>query len=342
MKIIYESIFMSSLRAFFGALFGVLGAVVALVLVVIGLALLYNSRPEDSLSSSKVKILPDAQGHRKKLSHSTPVLLQIDIVGKIGTDPLTGEKIEEVLLDSREDDFKNNRVKGILLHINSPGGSVLDSDQIFRAIKAYKLRYNVPVIAFIDGLCASGGYYIGCAADKLFSSQVSLIGSIGVISWPPFFNVKEALEKVGIETLTVAAGKGKDQMNPFRDWDEKDAENYQTLLNNYYQQFLSIVADNRVRLTKEDLINQIGAKVFPADQALEIGLIDYTRSSRADALQALAQAAGIERTPYQVVSFKTKNWWKSAFDSQNSSPLLTGKIKHEWNLPNPSPAFLYP
>lgn len=330
MKEVHESVFMSSLRAFFVALFGVLGILAALIAVGF---IFYgiSSTVEEETFSSKVKILPDAKGKRAKLGSSVPVLLQITIDGQIGLDKLTGKSIEDILLDSREDAFKDSRVKGLLLVINSPGGGVIDSDLIYRCIKQYKERYKIPVFAYVNGLCASGGYYIACAADKIYSSGVSLIGSIGVLSWPPFMNVVDGLEKLGVSALTVTAGKGKDQMNPFRVWHPDEQQHYQTLINFYYDTFIDIVSSSR-NLPKEKLIQDLGAKVLPAPEALAMGLIDENSSTRAQVLAELAKAAKIEGK-YQVVGFETKSWWKKLVKEGSSSPLLTGKIKHELSLP---------
>ncbi len=322
---------MSSLRAFFTAFFGVVGAVVALAaLTFLGYAIF--STADEKVFASDVKILPDAEGNRKKLSSSKPILLQIPISGEIGKDKMTGKHIEEYLLDSREDAFETNRVKGILLMINSPGGSANDSDQIYRHLIEYKKRYNVPVYAFVDGLCASGGYYIACASDRIFASEVSLIGSVGVLSWPPFFNVTDTLEKVGLQALTVSAGMDKDQMNPFRPWKEGEQAHYQKLLDFFYNQFVALVAENRP-VDKSELKEKLGAKVYPAPEAKEFGLIDVSGASRSEALTALAEAAGIEGK-YQVVGFETSSWWKKLTEEETPSPLFSGKLKHEFALPS--------
>lgn len=322
---------MSAFRAFFVALFAVLGITVALVLVGLGYYGLYSLAEEETYSS-KVKLLPDAEGNRKKLTETAPVLLQINIEGEIGCDKLTGKNMEELLLDSRDEDaFKERHVKGVLLVINSPGGSVNDSDIIYRLIKQYKEQYKVPVFAFVDGLCASGGYYIACAADKIYASDVSLIGSIGVLAWPPFMNLVDALGKIGVSALTISAGTGKDQMNPFRTWKPDEQTQYQSLINFYYTRFVDVVCAGRT-LDKEKLVDTFGAKVFPAPEALKLGLVDSCCDTRAQALTDLAKAAKIEGK-YQVVGFETKSWWKKLIKGEAASPLITGKIKHELDLP---------
>ncbi len=330
MKVIQESLFMSSLRAFFVALFGFLGALVALAALTLILAGIFSASEEHSFSSD-VSLLPNAQGNREKLGNDTPIILQIDIQGPIGGESLNAKKIEEMLLNSREDAFEKDRVKAILLTINSPGGGVNDSDIIYRHLKAYKEQYGVPIYAFVGGMCASGGYYIACASDRIFASDVSLVGSIGVLTWPPFMNVHETLEKIGVHTTTLYAGKGKDEMNPFRPWKEEEPVSYQRLTDFYYNRFVSIVADARP-VARGVIEEQIGAEVIPAPVAEEIGLIDVAGSSRNEALEALAAQAGITES-YQVVGFSTSSWWKKLFKEQTSSPLITGRVKHELSIP---------
>lgn len=329
MKGIYESVFMSSLRAFFVTLFGSLGIATACIAVVLVYSLVAAGVKEESLPS-KVKVLADASGNRDKLSSSHPVLLQISLDGEIGKEKLTGKQIDEVLLESRED-VLTNRVKGILLVINSPGGGAHDSDVIYRLIKEYKEKYQIPIFAFVDGMCASGGYYIACAADKIYASSVSMIGSIGVLSWPPFMNVVDALDKIGVNALTLSAGQGKDEMNPFRTWKPDEQKQYQTLINFYYNTFVDIVAEGRP-IPRETIINDLGAKVFPAPEAVSLGLINESGASRNQALTALADTAGI-KGKYQVVGFESESWWKKLFKEQAGQPLFKGTLKHEMGLP---------
>ncbi len=341
MKMINESIFSSSLRAFFVTLFGALGILVGFGILIFLLVGIFSSGDEKSFGHG-INILPDANGSRKELSSSAPVILQIDIDDEIGKDGITAEKIEEILLDSREEEFKGGRVKGILLNINTPGGGANETNIIYRHLKEYKQLHGVPIFTFVNGLCASGGYYLACATDKIFASEVSLIGSVGVVSWPPFFNIVEAMEKIGISATTLSAGSGKDAMNPTRAWTVDEQKNRQELIDFYYGDFVNSVISNRPQVSQESLTKEHGANVFPAYKAKHFGLIDETVSSRNDALKALVSAAGIDGE-YQVVSFKTKSWWKELLKEKAiNSPLLTGRIKHELLIPKTDPySYLY-
>ena len=107
--------------------------------------------------------------------------------------------MRKMLTESREGTFKDDRVKAILLDINSPGEHGHYANGMYRALKEYKQKYKVPIIAYVDGLCASGGMYVAAAADEVYASDVSLIGSIGVIT-PSFFNVYKALKNLDRST----------------------------------------------------------------------------------------------------------------------------------------------
>ncbi|MCH9611188.1 MAG: hypothetical protein S4CHLAM81_14350 [Chlamydiales bacterium] len=314
MKFEHESIFLNALRSFFVSLFGVAGAILGLGLVMVLLVGIFASSADEKRLPHKAKIMPNADGSRKPLGSNTPVILQIAIEGTIGLGELTAEKIGEILLDSREGSLKNDRVKGIVLTINSPGGGAHASNVIYRQIKEYKERFEVPVYTFTDGLCASGGYYIACASDKIYASDVTLIGSVGVLGWPPYLNVYDALQKIGVHSKTVFAGKGKDEMNPFREWHEGEGESRQQLVDFYYKNFVDIVLANRPKLTHESLVTKYGAQIFPAHEAAEFGYIDGSGSDLSDVIEKMAKDLGIEEK-YQVIQFKTKNWFKETFGS---------------------------
>ncbi len=335
MKLENESIFLHALRSFFVSLFGVIGGVLGLALLIVLCVGIFSSSSEERHLPSKAKVMPDAMGNRKELGAGTPTILQIAVYGTIGLGEVTGAKIEEVLLESREGSLKNGRVKAILLVINSPGGDANESNVIYRQLQEYKKRFGVPVYAYTDGLCASGGYYIACSADKIYASAVSLVGSVGVLGWPPYMNVHNALEKLGIDSKTLFAGKDKDEMNPFRSWREGEGASRQQLVDFYYKNFVGIVLANRPKLSQENLVEVYGANIFPAYQAEEYGFIDKANVDLSFVIEELARDLGIEEK-YQVIQFKTKSWYKQMFGESAASPLLTGKIKHEFALPSRS------
>lgn len=333
-----ESIFKSAIRSLFVSAFAVFGLFLGFFLIAILVMGASESKKGIVESENKLVVLPDADGNVEALKSDGPVLLQIDIEGVIGADDLEREDIREQLRESRLNDLKGDRVKGVLLYVNTPGGSVFDADSIYRALLEYKNRYQVPVYAYVDGLCASGGMYVSSAADKVYASEASIIGSIGVI-FPTVMNFSKVLENLNIEAKTITSGKDKDTLNPFRPWKENEGQDIKDISDYYYNTFVDIVVANRTRVDKKKLIEVYGAKIFPPHEALEIGYIDQTNASRSDTLKALAQAAGIDsEEEYQVVRLKEKNWIKKLLKGGNS--LFNGKIKHEVKLGNELPESL--
>jgi protease-4 len=299
MQFTRESIFLGTIRSFLNGFAIFLGILVALS---VGAIVFFSmSEPDLYPPAAHATIAPDAKGSRRLLAASSPVILRIDIHGTIGDVYLTSSDFENLLLDSREELLQNNRVKGILLHIDTPGGTESDVSTIHRLILDYKAKYNVPVFAYIDGICASGGIYVACACDKIFATPWSIIGSVGVL-FPPHFNFSEAMERWGIQSVTLTEGKDKDMLNPFRPWAPNESSSLQPILANLYSQFVDVVTTARPRLDKQKLIDVYGAQVFVADTALEYGYIDSTTTTYSDTLKALAVAAGLkEDESYQVI-----------------------------------------
>lgn len=327
MELKRESIFVSALRSFCKMFFAVTGIFLALILM----SVLYNAVSDADTSptdtKTKIKYLPDANGNRHS-SSSSPVILQLNVHGVIGDPKAIDTKVvQNILLDSRTGTLKDNRVKAILLHMNTPGGTVVDADNIYRMLITYKERYKVPVFAYVDGLCASGGMYISCAADKIFSGPAGIIGSVGVIIGP-FFNMYDTLGKMGIISRTITEGLDKDMMSPFRPWKENEDASLKAVTAFFYQQFVDLVAASRPHMDKNKLVTEYGAKVFDPVTAQNLGYVDEANSTRDQALLALMQAANVDPTQtYQVVQLEPKSEWLSnLLDAR--SPLFTGRIEH--------------
>ena len=324
-----DSILYSAIRSLVVTFFVIVGLCLGLIFFAVVFSSLSSSTTEQNITTvNSEEILPNAKGVREVVSSTAPVILQVDINGVIGTESLDEKSVRQILVESREGNYKDNRVKGILLYIDTPGGTVSDADGIFRALQDYKAKYHVPIYAYIDGLCASGGMYVAMACDKIYASDISLIGSVGVIS-PPFINVSKLLEKIGVDSLTLSEGKDKDALNPLRPWKPGEDQNYRQIIEYYYNHFVEIVTKHRPEITREKLIQEYGAHVFPAPEALTKGFIDGSGVHLSQALTDLIAASGITTETYQVIRLSHKNWWNTLFSSQATSSLLTGKIKHQ-------------
>lgn len=323
-----DSILYSAIRALVMAFCVVIGLCLGFVFISVLLGALSGNVSDTKLTTVNTEeILPNAEGVRETVASDAPVILQINVEGVIGMDDLDTKSIRQQLVESREGSFKDNRVKGVLLRINTPGGTVMDADGIYNLLTDYKSKYQVPIYAYVDGLCASGGIYVAMAADKIYASETSLIGSVGVIA-PTFMNLTKLLDKIGVETLTLSAGKDKDALNPLRPWKPGEEDNYRHIIDFYYQHFVNLVTTHRPEITKEKLVDDFGARIFPAPQAQEYGFIDTSGVSLTEALKELLKKAEISTDHYQVIRLENKGWWKSLFSSQ-ASTLITGKIQHQ-------------
>lgn len=323
-----DSILYSAIRALVIAFCMVIGLCLGFVVISVILGGISGTTSDTKLTTVNIEeILPNAEGRRETLSHDAPVILQINIDGVIGMNELDTNSIRQILIESREGRYKDNRVKGILLYINTPGGTVNDANGIFHLLNDYKKKYQVPIYAFVDGLCASGGMYIALAADKIYASETSLIGSVGVIA-PSFMNVTKLLDKIGVESLTISAGKGKDALNPLRPWKEGEGDSYRKIIDFYYDQFVNLVTTFRPQIDKERLIQDYGAQLFPAPGAQERGFIDISNASIGETILGLLKELNITTNFYQVIRLEHKGWWKTFF-STTASSLFNGKIQHQ-------------
>ena len=329
MEFTRESIFVAAIRSFFKSFAVILGIAVALGVILLGLVFVTPSTMAPP--KNELVIAPDALGKEDLLPLSSPDILRIDLDGVIGLDDLTANKIDGILRDSREGFLANNRIKGILLYIRTPGGTVTDSDDIYEALIEYKKKYSVPVFAYIDGLCASGGMYISAAADKIYASPTSVVGSIGVVMGP-MFNFSQAMDKYGVQALTVTEGKDKDMLNPFRPWVPDEDQSLRAITLAMYNRFVDTFTAARPNLDKAKLVSDYGAQVFIAQQGQELGYIDDGNKTYANTLEELVAAAGIKETEqYQVVKIVPLRSFLADL-AKGNFPLLTGKIVHSFQV----------
>lgn len=332
MDIKRESIFISAIRTLCNTLGGMIGIIIGLIVIIIVVAVL--AKPQMVSDKTQLIIAADAEGNRDLLSHSAPVVLRMNIHGVIGTRDLNSKTVESQLLDSRTGALKDDRVKAIFLHINSPGGTAFDAHDIYSRLIEYKEKYKVPIYAYVDGMCASGGMMIACAAEKVFSSPIGIIGSVGVLMGPNF-NFSGLMEKYGVKQLTLTKGKDKDMLSPYREWKPGEDQSLKDIIDHDYTIFVDIVAKARPEMNRNSLINVYGAQVYDPFKAQQYGYIDDGKSNYSHALTELVKAADIT-DEYQVIELKVLHPVLSDL-IEGKSPILTGKVKHELGLPSELP-----
>ncbi len=294
-----ESLVRSAVRVFLQTLAVILGVFGSITLL--GILLATGAPSYDVPPPSQLTVAPDAEGGEELLGAHTPVLLRLDIEGEIGIGDLTEQAIGQMLLDSQKGTLKG-RVKGILLRLNTPGGEAYNSEQIYNLLSRYKKQHNIPIYAFVDGLCASGGMFAASSADKIYSTGGSIIGSVGVLMGP-IFNFTGTMEKLGVQALTLTQGKDKDALSPFRAWKPDEAASIEEITSDLYHTFVNVVTSARPRLSKEKLIQEYGAHVFVASKACEYGYVDVANADYSSTVKELASAAGIaEGERYQVLA----------------------------------------
>jgi protease-4 len=200
----------------------------------------------------------------------------------------------EKIIDQIESFKEDNSVKAIVLRVNSPGGGVSPSQEIYDEVKA--AAAVKPVVVSMGSVAASGGYYIAAPAQRILANPGTITGSIGVIM--QFTNVEELLGKVGLKSQVVKSGLHKDIGSPVRPMSTSDREILQSLIDDVYAQFIQAVADSR-QMDLDKVRQLADGRIFTGRQALEAGLVDELGSYR-DAIRVAADLAGIEGKPKVV------------------------------------------
>ena len=220
-------------------------------------------------------------------------------------------------------------VKGLLLRINSPGGTIAASQELYNSLVRFKQKKKSLVVSVID-ICASGSYYASLPADKIVANPGSLVGSIGVIM--SGFDVSQLLEKYGVKANVIKAGKYKDAMSPYRSLKENERAEFQKLADEMYSQFTAEVIKWRSPFSSKTMIEKSSTgMVFAAKDAKRRGLIDEIGDYE-DAKRILAELSGLDysklhiKTPKTSIKFfqnilNMENIKKIFFQSSSPSPL---------------------
>jgi protease-4 len=178
----------------------------------------------------------------------------------------------DTIIEGLRDAFEDEKTKGVVLRINSPGGSPVQSDYVYREIKRLRaLHKDIPLHAVIVDVGASGAYYIASAADNIYVNPASIVGSIGVLM--NGFGFTGAMEKLGVERRLLTAGESKGMLDPFTPLQEDEVAHVKGLLNTIHQQFISAVKEGRGDRLKDDP-QLFSGKFWTGEQSIDIGLSD--------------------------------------------------------------------
>jgi protease-4 len=245
-------------------------------------------------------------------------------------------RIEGVIVDSRDAieelrKFRENpNVKAIVLRIDSPGGGVVPSQEIYSEVLKTRTEGRVKVVTSMGNLAASGGYYIAAATDRIVANPGTLTGSIGVIM--ELANVRGLMEKVGVQSVVIKSGKHKDLASPFRTMSVEDRAILQTVLDDVHDQFIQAVAAGRAM--KVDQVRDLAdGRIFTGRQARTVKLVDELGDLQ-DAIKLAGKMGGIAGEPRVVETrkrFSLRDLLGNVFDGK-VSPLIPSGINLKYML----------
>lgn len=216
----------------------------------------------------------------------------IDINGVISAD---AEANADTLVTGIREAFESDSAKGLILRLNTPGGSPVQAGLVNDEIRRLQLeRPEFPVYAVVQDICASGGYYIAVAAKEIYADKASIVGSIGVRM--DSFGLTGLIDKLGVERRSLTAGENKSFLDPFLPMKQEDIEHAQQMLDTIHQQFITVVKEGRGdRLQDNDEL--FSGLFWSGEQALELGLIDGLASSSKVARDVIGAEDIIDYTP---------------------------------------------
>src|SRR5208283_4701195 len=226
---------------------------------------------------------------------------KISFGGKVALVRIEGPIIEaKSTIDEIDGYIKDNSIKALVLRVNSPGGGVVPSQEIYNEVK--RLAAKKKVVVSMGSLAASGGYYISAPANKIIANPGTITGSIGVIMEVP--NVKALLDKVGVKTEVIKSGKHKDIASPFRGIGKEERDILQGVMDDVHAQFIAAVSEGR-KMPIDKVREIADGRIFSGRQAIKAGLVDEL-GDLDYAIKAAAKMAGIKGEP-EVITKKEKN-----------------------------------
>ena len=255
---------------------GLIAAALAFVFVGVSSAITKSKFPEEEDKGNKFTSILESE------LNSSLALPENDYVGVVEVSGTISESSEssifetpsydhQAILDYIESMKNSPSNKGILLTVDSPGGGVYESDELYLKLKDYKDTTNRPIWTYMKSQACSGGYYISMASDKIFANRNCTTGSIGVIM--SLVNTKDLYDKLGIKEVNITSGRNKAMGSSGEDLTDEQKQILQSNVDEAYEQFVGIVAEGR-NMDVETVKNIADGRIYTANQALKLGLID--------------------------------------------------------------------
>ena len=262
--------------------------------------------------------MPISLSFWRRRAPTVPLVRLAGVIGMrsrpVGPEAVTATGIVPVLRRA----FSARGAKAVALAINSPGGSPVQCGLISREVRHLAAKHDLPVLAFVEDIAASGGYWLACAADEIFALSSSVVGSIGVIN--AGFGFPQLLERFGVERRVYAEGKHKGMMDPFSPVREEDVAVLQAVLKDIRTDFLDHVQERRGARLKDDSEQVFSAAVWSGRGALKLGLVD----SLGDMGTVLRDRFGDN---VKVRDFTPKRrWFRSPLGAHRGAALAAGLL----------------
>ncbi len=244
------------------------------------------------------------------------------------------DEVREMLEKAGGDD----EIRALLLRVNSPGGTVTASDIIHHQVLRFKEKRRVPVYVLIEDLAASGGYYIAVAGDRIIAHPTSLTGSIGVIALK--LNLKELMDKVGVDFEVVKSGDKKDFMSPLRPLTDEERRLFQDTIDRFHARFVEVVSRGRPGLDDAAVRAIADGRVYTATQALDNKMIDQI-GYLDDAIETMRKDLKVDEV--KLVTYLRPGEYRGQIYSPSSGPATVNLLNVDLglNLEAGSPEFLY-
>ena len=221
----------------------------------------------------------------------------VEVRGVIGPE---GSASADNVTTGLQDAFKDKRTQGVIIRINSPGGSPVQAGHINDEIRRLRQKYpNIPLYAVVEDICASGGYYVAVAADQIYVDKSSIIGSIGVLM--DGFGFTGLMDKLGVERRLLAAGENKGFLDPFSPIEESQKTHAQNMLNEIHDQFINVVRQGRGNRLKENP-EMFSGLLWIGTKSVELGLADGLGSVEYVAREVIKAEDIVDFTPRENIA----------------------------------------
>jgi protease-4 len=279
----------------------------------------------------------EGKGSSKILLLDLSGLLSEDVPGFSITTPPPRVPLLARVREELQKAERDERVKALIVRINSPGGTITASDILYHELLTFKARKKIPVIAVIMDVGASGGYYAALAADTIVANPTTITGSIGVMMIT--VNAQGLLEKIGVAPLAIKSGPMKDAGSPFRSLTEPERAVFQGIIDDMYGRFVGLIAQSR-KMPEDRVRSFADGRVYTADQALRMGLVD--RIAYLEDVVALAkERAGLDEA--KVVMYHRPKEYRANIYSLTPPPSTAESTLAQFAaaLGGGGPRFLY-